>query len=419
MLRFTPSPTGDMQIGNLRVALLNYLISQQRQEPFLVRINDTNKASNIEGKDTEIMQILEKFALKHESVFHQSEHLHMHQTLAIRLLEEGKAFVCTCKEEETQTVTNHDSGKCFEAGKEQLANLKESGTSFVIRIKKPEDDIIFHDLINGEIKTTPTQVDSFVILDTKGIPSSHFACACDDMLSGITFIIGEEKYLSDTSKQIHIKSLLGYKNETLYAHLPKLEHSENTILIQSLFEEGFIPDAIINYLLLLDNAKAPQEIFTLPDAVTWFDLANITSFPSTFEKDTLRTINSKHLEMMEDKALSRLFGFADEKIGKLAKVYLDEASTIKELESKINPLFEPKNFENEWGKQMRILETLIQNGDMIDSFDDFKASLMQESGLKDENLLNPLRLLLTGANHGPELSKIYPFIKPYLLEIAA
>ena len=102
MLRFAPSPTGDMHIGNLRVAILNYLVSQQRHEQFIVRIEDTDKARNIEGKDTEIMQILEKFALKYDSVFHQSEHLHMHQTLAIKLLEQDKAFICTCTPEQLE-----------------------------------------------------------------------------------------------------------------------------------------------------------------------------------------------------------------------------------------------------------------------------------------------------------------------------
>jgi len=436
MLRFAPSPTGDMHIGSLRVALLNYLVSQQRYEPFIIRIEDTDKERNIEGKDTEIMQILEKFAIQHESVFHQSEHLHMHQTLAIRLLEEGKAFVCTCTPEQLEAdretaksnrIDYRYSGQCFEVDKAEHARLKESGIPFVVRLKKPEQDIVNHDLIKGDIVTAPNEVDSFVILRADGTPTYNFACACDDMLSGVNFIIRGEDHLSNTPKQKHIKMQLGYEEETTYAHLPiilntdgkKMSKRDDASSVKWMFEEGFIPDAIINYLLLLGNSKAPKEIFTLPEAIEWFKLENISRSPAKFDIDKLRFINREHLKMMDDKELSTLFGFADADIGKLAKIYLEEASTTKELESKIRAIFTAKNFECEWGEQMRIMEKLIQDAPMMNTFDEFKSYIMKESGLKGKNFFNPLRLLLTGAQHGPELSDIYPLIKSYLLEVAS
>ncbi|MCO4845914.1 MAG: glutamate--tRNA ligase, partial [Sulfurovum sp.] len=360
MLRFAPAPTGDMHIGTLRVAILNYLIAQQRKESFIVRIEDTDKERNIEGKDTEIMQILEKFALNHESVFHQSEHLHMHQTLAIRLLEEGKAFVCTCTAEQlevdkqtakAQKVAYCYSGQCFDVDKTEHAKLKESGIPFVIRIKKPTEAIVNHDLIKGDITTVPNEVDSFVILRTDGTPTYNFASACDDMISGVDFIVRGEDHLSSTAKQIHIKKQLGFDQETIYAHLPillntsglKMLKQDDTSLVKWLFGEGFIPDAIINYLLLLGNSKAPEEIFTLPEAIEWFNIENISKSAAIFDIDKLRFINRKHLERMDDRQLSTLFGFADADIGKLAKLYLEEASTIKELIAKIKPIFAAKD----------------------------------------------------------------------------
>jgi glutamyl-tRNA synthetase len=123
--------------------------------------------------------------------------------------------------------------------------------------------------------------------------------------------------------------------------------------------------------------------------------------------------------MMDDKRLSTLFGFADEDIGKLAKLYLEEASTINELEAKIKPIFLPKEFIGEWGGEMRAMEEIIQTAPMIDDYDDFVVHLVHMTGLKGENLFKPLRLLLTGAEHGPELSEIYSLIKPYLLEVAS
>jgi len=435
MLRFAPSPTGDMHIGNLRVALFNYIIAKQRNEQFIIRIEDTDKARNIEGKDTEIMQILEKFALLHDRVFHQSENLNMHQTLAIRLLEEGKAFVCTCTPEELETdrekaqkgkIAYRYSGRCESMHSGGLIKLKEKKIPFVIRLKKPDAPIISNDVIKGKIETAPNEVDSFVILRTDSTPTYNFACACDDMLTGIDFIIRGEDHLSNTPNQIHIKQLLGYDTQTAYAHLPiilntsgkKMSKRDDASSVKWLFAEGFIPDAIINYMLLLGN-KTPGEIFTLPDALEWFKLENISKSPARFDINKLRFINREHLKRMDDKKLSTLFEFADADIGKVAKIYLEEASTINELEIKLKSIFAPKNFDGEWGEQMRSLEKIIIDSPMIKSFEDFKNHLMKESGLKGKNFFKPLRILLTGTDHGPELSDLYPHIKSYLLEIAS
>ena len=437
MLRFAPSPTGDMHIGNLRVAILNYLVAQQNNEQFLVRIEDTDVKRNIEGKDTEIMMLLEKFAVIHNSVFHQSEHLNLHQTLALRLLKEEKAFVCKCTDEELEAdreeakanrVAYRYSGRCQDLTQEDYVALKESGKPFVVRLKKPTSDIINHDVIKGDISTAPNEVDAFVILRTDGTPTYNFACACDDMLSNISFIIRGEDHLSNTPKQIHIKNVLGYENETKYAHLPiilnsdgkKMSKKDSASSLKWLFQEGFVPDAILNYLLLLGNAKvAPKEIFTLPEAIEWFDLTKISKSPAKFDMNKLRFINREHLKMMDDRQLSTLFGFADADIGKLAKLYLEEASTIKELESKILPIFKPKDFTGEWGEEMRVIADLIFDAPAFDEFDTFKTYIMKKSGFEGKKFFKPLRYLLTGAENGPETSDIYPLIKSYILEVAS
>ena len=435
MLRFAPSPTHDMHTGELRVAIFNYMLAKQKDVNFIVRIDDRDKERNIEGKDTEILQILEKFALPHHSANHQSENLHIHQTLAIRLLEEKKAFVCTCTPEQLYTdreeaekngMVYHYSGRCSNVGAEELIKIKEDKIPFVIRIKKPEHDMINHDLIQGDIVTTPEEVDSFVILSADSTPTYNFACACDDMISGVSLILRGEDHLHDTPKQEYIKQLLGYEQETTYAHLSNILNAESKKMkleddagsVKWLFEQGFIPDAIANYLILLGN-EVPAEIFTMPEALEWFKLENISKSAVKFDIDKLRFINKEHLRIMDDRQLSTLFGFADADIGKLAKIFLEEVSTTNALESKIKPIFAPKNFEGEWGEQMRILEKLIWELPMIDTFEEFKSTLIKESGLTGENFSKPLRVLLTGAQSGPELSDIYPYIKPYLLEVAS
>jgi glutamyl-tRNA synthetase len=418
MLRFAPSPTGDMHIDSLRVAIVNYMVAKQKGETFLVRITDTHKEQNLEGKDTEILQILEKFALTHDQTMHQSEHLNIHQTLAIRLLEEGKAFISTCTSETLET------DRCETIPHTSYSKLKEEKTPFVLRLKKPTSDIATHDLIQGDITTSAHDIDSFVILQADGTPSDDFATACDDMLNNITLVIRAEEYLSNTPKQQYIQTLLGYEERITYAHLPTLLHSEGKKMsehnsensVKWLFEEGFIPDAILNYLMLLSH-KTPTEVFTLPEAMEWFRLEDISKSTVIFDLERLRFLNREHLKKMDSKALSTLFGFADSAIGDLVKVYLQEVSTLKELRSKITPIFSPKTFEGKWEQEMRSLQTVIKKAPPFKAYNAFESHLIEQSGLTGEKLLKPLRLLLTNAEYGPELNDIYPSIESYLLEV--
>ncbi len=412
MLRFSLSPTGDMTIDDLRIAIVNFIVAQKHGEPFLVRMDDTDKAHNIEGKDTEFMQILEKFSLTHDQVYHQSEHLSIHQTLALRLLEEKKAFVCTCTDTDSSTC----SGQCKAMTEDAYSRLKAEGTPFVIRIKAPQESIVFTDIIFGEYSATPEETGEAVILGSDAAPTALFASACDDMLSNITTLIRHARHIGNTPKEIHIKTALGYTGKTDYAHLSSIENAPS---LKQLFEEGYIPDAIINYLILLSNPKSEQTFFTLPEAIAWFDLEQIPQTPAVFELETLRRLNREHLLKMDDRRLSMLFGFADTAIGKLAKVYLEEdkASTVSELEAAIRPFFSPKSFDGEMGEKMSILKNIIWEAPMIDTYEAFEAYLVKESGLSGDALSAPLRKLLTNSTEGPALDTIYPHIKSYLLEV--
>ncbi len=413
MLRFAPSPTGDMTLSDLRIALLNYLAAKERGEPFLVRMDDLDKTNVIEGKDTEIMQILEKFAITHDQVYHQSEHLRIYQTLALRLIEEEKAFVCTCDPKQSSC-----SGSCETMETADYLRLKESGESFVIRIKQPTKSITFDDLIHGEINTPAEELNAFTILRADATPTPDFATACDDMLSDISLVIRDEKHLTHTPQQEYIKHILGYDKETVYIHLPAiLDEKGEEITLLSLLAQGFIPDAIINALIALSCENAPKEIFYLPEAVTWFSLESVTGERNTLDMERLREINREHLRSMDDKLLSTLFGFADADIGKLAKLYLDEAATINELAARIRPILAPKHFEGECEAQMRQIQKVLIDAPMFETFEALAAYVTEQTGLSGEDLATPLRLLLTGEPSGPELASLYPYIRSYLLEV--
>ena len=421
MLRFALAPTGDMQIGDLRVALVNYVVAKQRGEGFLLRIDDTDKSRNVEGKDAEIKDLLAKFAVQPDQLIYQSEARNRHQQIALQLVAEGKAFLCLCNEEDRHPY----SGRCAQLPAEEIRRIRDEKIPFTIRIRKPDEAILFTDLARGEIRAEPAEVDHFVLLRSDGTPSYNFACAVDDMSGGIHLVIRDEKHLMDTPRQIHVRRSLGFREEIAYAHLsPLLDSSgrkmpkDESSSVRWLLEEGFLPDAIINSLLAPGCEACRDEVFTLPDAIEGFDLQKFFRSEACFDLDRLRRLNREHLRRMDDRKLSRIFGFADVEIGRLAKLYLEEAATITELEARLRAIFTPKRCEGKWGPQMRLLSDAILSAPYFETFDAFVNDLGARTGLEGEALSQPLRQLMAGAEYGPQLSDIYRHIKSYILEVA-
>ena len=232
MYRFAPSPTGDMHIGNLRAAIFNYICSLQDKSGFILRIEDTDKERNIEGKEKDILEILSKFGIKPEQIYIQSKNLKFHRQLASKLLIDKKAFACFCTEEELeakkqkakeQGVAYRYDGTCERLSDAEVLNCEKP---FVIRMKKPTRTMSFTDAIKGELSFEPDAVDSFVIMRADKTPTYNFACAVDDMLEGVTFVIRGEDHVSNTPKQDLIREGLGYTGKMNYAHLPILLNIE-------------------------------------------------------------------------------------------------------------------------------------------------------------------------------------------------
>ncbi|MDF1881403.1 glutamate--tRNA ligase [Sulfurimonas sp. MAG313] len=430
MLRFAPSPTEDMHIGNLRLALFNYMLSVQKNDGLIIRIEDTDKERNIEGKDQEIIGLLDLFGIKYTNVIYQSDNVKHHRTMALSLLHEKIAFNCFCtpitldaKKEQAKADNKpyYYDEVCLSLSPEQTI---DNESPFTVRLRKPNVNVDFTDAIKGKMSFSPTDIDSFIILRADKNPTYNYACAIDDMLADISMVIREDDHISNTPKQIAVRAALNYTKEIEYVHIPiilndsgeKMNKDDDANSIKWLLEEGFLPEAIINYLILLGN-KPPQEIFSLKEALEWFDLSKISKSPIRFDLDKLRFVNAQHLGLLDDIELSRYVGFADADIGKLAKLYLKEVSTTKELKSKIGAIFSDKKIPENFAQAAAIMKPLIQNAPYFKDFDEFKSYLMKESGLKGEFFINPLRLLLTGASHGPEIVDMYPYLKNYILEI--
>ena len=352
MYRFAPSPTGDMHIGNLRVALFNFICAKKNNQKFIIRIEDTDTQRNIQGKDQEILEILNLFGIKYDEVYYQSNNLKFHYQMAMQLLMDQKAFSCFCSEDvlnqkkesakKNSTAYMYDDACLNLSDSEVLENEKP----FVIRIKRPTKDLSFTDIIKGDMKFSAKSIDSFVLLRANKTPTYNFACAVDDMLHDISIVIRGEDHLSNTPKQKLIRKYLKYNKEIIYAHLPiilnsqgkKMSKRDDASSVKWLLNEGFLPSAITNYLILIGN-KTPTEVFTLDEAIEWFDLKNISKSPAKFDLDRLRHLNREHIKKSDPLELAKLIGYSSKDLGQLAKIYTEEASTINEIKSKIDKIF--------------------------------------------------------------------------------
>jgi len=421
MLRFAPSPTGDMHIGDLRVAAINYIVSQQQKEDLIIRIEDTDKTKNIEGKDQEILDLLALFQINYTQIIYQSENIRFHSAMALQLVHEKKAFSCFCSSEWLEKKKKELEGlnKPYlydDACRNLPAELVIDNTSpFSIRIIKPNHNIKIDDVIQGSTVFNDNSIDSFHILNQNKKPEYNFACAVDDMLSDISIIIRDEKNILNTPKQEHIRTSLCYDKKIKYAHLPTLKN-ENSFNVKSLLELGYLPEAILNYLISIGN-KPPQEIFTMTEAIDWFNLSKISNMSFSFDINTLKDINKKHLQKLEAKELSRYVGFADIEIGELAHIYLEEVSTTVELKAKINPIFSKRNIPSKYIKQTLLMSEIIKKAPYFEEYEDFKNYIILKTKLDEKNFLISFRLLLTNTQTGPDIVKIYKYLKNYIGEI--
>ncbi len=429
MLRFAPSPTGDMHIGNLRVAIFNYIVAKQKNEKLLIRIEDTDKERNIEGKDKEILEILDIFGIKYDQVVYQSSNFHIHQEMAKRLLDNKKAFVCFCNEDEIAVEREKAkiekrpyrySGKCEYLDSKEIEKKIKHKKPFVIRLKKSEKPVKFSDLIKGEMEFSPFDIDSFVIMRADLTPTYNFACAVDDMLYDISLVIRGEDHLSNTPKQIAIRKALGYDKEIEYAHLPiilneegkKMSKRDNASSVKWLLKEGFLPEAIANYLILLGNSFE-KEVFTLEEAVEFFDLSKISRAPAKFDIDKLKFLNKEHMKKLNN--LAKRFGVNEIYEG-LLQIFKDESDTLKEIKEKFDMVFE-KCEDEEFKNEREIIKKEILENELEENYDEFKKHIQTNTGLKGKKLFMPLRELLINQKHGAEIKDLYKTMRPYLKEV--
>lgn len=187
--------------------------------------------------------------------------------------------------------------------------------------------------------------------------------------------------------------------------------------VKFLLDSGYLPEAILNYLVLLGN-KTPCEIFTLDDAIKWFDIKNISKSPAKFDIEKLTQINREHIKIANNKRLSELFEM-DIKFADLIRFYTQEGSLIPEIKNKISQIYSKKTIPSEYKEYVDLIKNAISKVEISKDFNEFKQNLMKLTNLKGKNFFMSLRILLTNQTHGPELSELYPLIKDDIKEIVS
>ncbi|HIP30041.1 MAG TPA: hypothetical protein EYG83_04420 [Sulfurospirillum arcachonense] len=212
-----------------------------------------------------------------------------------------------------------------------------------------------------------------------------------------------------------IRRSLGYEDKINYTHIPAIQNIDDKSSVKWLLDQGFMPESIINYLVLLGN-EVPTEIFSIAEAMEWFEIDKISEEPVKFDINKLKFINREQIKLIENVELSKRIGYSCASIGKLAKLYTQEENTTAEIKKKIDTIFAPKISE-EYKESLDKLKITVKDAPYFEEFEEFKKYLSEKSELKGENFSKALRILLTGEQSGPDLEEVYPLIKNYLQEI--
>ena len=326
--RFAPSPTGRMHVGNLRTALYAYLIAKHEDGSFMLRIEDTDQERFVEGALDIIYRTLAKTGLVHDEgpdkdggygPYVQSERnaQGIYLKYAKQLIEQGDAYYCFCTKERLESLKSSVGEKeiamydkhCLHLSKEEIEEKLANGEPYVIRFNMPtEGTTTFQDDIYGAITVPNNELDDLILIKSDGYPTYNFANVVDDHLMGITHVVRGNEYLSSSPKYNRIYEAFGWEIPT-YVHCPLITNEEHKKLskrsghssYEDLVEQGFLTEAIVNYVALLgwcpeDN----REIFSLEELVKVFDYHHMSKSPAVFDIQKLRWMNGEYMKAMDD-----------------------------------------------------------------------------------------------------------------------
>jgi len=314
-VRFAPSPTGHLHIGGARTALFNWLFARHNNGIFILRIEDTDKTRSTEEYIDSIMEGMKWLNLDwDEGPYRQTDRFDVYRDYCKKLLEEGKAYYCYCSPEELEQRRQEAlaQGKSLRYDS-RCRDLKTQGQveNTAVRFRMPQEgQTVVNDLIKGEIVFDNSQLDDLIIMRSDGTPTYNYTVVVDDVDMNITHVIRGDDHLNNTPKQIHIYSALGYK-VPLFAHLPMILGSDKARLskrhgatsVMAYKEMGYLPEALVNYLVRLGWSYGDQEVFSINELIQYFSFDNVGKSAAVFNPEKLLWLNSQYIIRAEPESL--------------------------------------------------------------------------------------------------------------------
>ena len=358
--RFAPSPTGRMHVGNLRTALYAYLIAKHEGGDFILRIEDTDQERYVEGAVEIIYRTLEKTGLIHDEgpdkdggvgPYVQSERQEkgIYLEYAKQLIEKGEAYYCFCDKERLESLKQTVAGKeiiiydkhCLHLSKEEIEEKLAAGVPYVIRQNNPQTGTTtFEDEIYGTIEVDNAELDDMILIKSDGYPTYNFANVVDDHLMGITHVVRGNEYLSSSPKYNRLYEAFGWE-VPVYVHCPLITNEEHQKLskrsghssYEDLIDQGFLSEAVINFVALLGWSPADnREIFTLDELVKAFDYHHINKSPAVFDMTKLKWMNGEYMKAMD---FDKFYEMAEPYIRKVVTKDYDLKKIAKLVQSRI------------------------------------------------------------------------------------
>ena len=450
--RFAPSPTGRMHVGNLRSALYEFLIAKHAEGEFMLRIEDTDQERFVEGAVDIIYRTMEKTGLVHDEgpdkdggygPYVQSERMQtgIYMKYAKELIEKGEAYYCFCDKERLATlksevvegkeITVYDK-HCLHLSKEEVEANLAAGKPFVIRQNIPnEGTTTFHDELYGDITVENAELDDMILIKSDGYPTYNFANVVDDHTMNITHVVRGNEYLSSSPKYQRLYDAFGWKSP-VYIHLPlitdenhkKLSKRSGHSSFEDLIEQGFLTEAIVNYIALLGwSPEDNREIFTLDELIRDFDYRRISKSPAVFDYVKLKWMNGEYIKAMDfDKFYEMALPYIKEvitkdmdfeKIAAMVKTRIEVFPDIKEHIDFLEALPE-YDVEMYTHKKMKTnaetsLEVLTDILPRLEAQEDYSndalyallCDYVAEKGVKNGYVMWPIRTAVSGKQMTP------------------
>ncbi|KJL03007.1 glutamate--tRNA ligase [Priestia aryabhattai] len=460
-VRYAPSPTGHLHIGNARTALFNYLFARNQNGKFIIRIEDTDQKRNIEGGEESQLRYLKWLGIEwDESIdvggeygpYRQSERTEIYQEYTEELLEKGLAYHCYCTSEELEKEREEQqansqmprySGKCRNLTAEQRAELEAEGREPSIRFRVPSNtEIKWNDIVKDEVSFESEGIGDFVIVKKDGTPTYNYAVAIDDYLMKMTHVLRGDDHISNTPKQILVYEALGW-TPPVFGHMTlivnenrrKLSKRDESIIqfIEQYKELGYLPEALFNFITMLGwSPVGEEEIFSKEQFIEIFDPARLSKSPALFDTSKLRWMNNQYMKQLDLDEVVALSVPHLVKAGKveetrdaeteqwvrdLVALYQEQMSFGAEIVELTEMFFKKEIDYSEEAKAVlaeeQVPEVLKAFAEEISSLEEFSAdeikaatkAVQKATGQKGKKLFMPIRVATTGEIHGPELPK--------------